>query len=303
MKAIFDTRLTTEYDDEVFHRYHFPNRYLETARECIGDWVVYRATRRGGGRIGYDAVARVQHIEEDVSLSNHSYAYVTDYLEFDDAVPLEREGRYFEQFLNSLERSRVGTHMWGRSIREISDEEFGAIVRDGFRGSLDPEMGFEPIDGRRIQSEPELVDWLSASRADQDRKISVVLTNRTFRDSRFRKMVVEAYRETCAVTGLRIINGGGKAEVEAAHIWPVAEGGKDIVQNGLALSATCHWLFDRHLISLNDDFGLLVAHNRVPEKFRRLFEPQIERIHLPSDERLWPSREFVRRHRDRFAGH
>jgi putative restriction endonuclease len=33
----------------------------------------------------------------------------------------------------------------------------------------------------------------------------------------------------------------------------VAEGGPDVVQNGIALSATAHWLFDRHLIALTDD--------------------------------------------------
>ena len=80
----------------------------------------------------------------------------------------------------------------------------------------------------------------------------------------------------------------GKAEVQAAHIWSVADGGPDIVQNGIALSATCHWLFDRHLISLGDEYGLLVSHNRVPSAFRSLFENQIDRIHLPSDKRLWP---------------
>ncbi len=66
--------------------------------------------------------------------------------------------------------------------------------------------------------------------------------------------VVSAYDERCAVSRLRIINGGGRAEVEAAHIWPFADGGPDVVRNGLALSATCHWLFDRHLISLSDDY-------------------------------------------------
>ena len=75
------------------------------------------------------------------------------------------------------------------------------------------------------------------------------------------------------------------------------------VQNGIAPSTTCHWLFDRHFISLSHDYGLLVSHNRVPNEFRNLFEKQVDRIHLPADERLWPRPEFVTRHRERFAGH
>jgi putative restriction endonuclease len=61
------------------------------------------------------------------------------------------------------------------------------------------------------------------------------------------------------MTGLKLINGGGRAEVEAAHIRPVERGGPDIVNNGLALSGTVHWMFDRGLISLSDDLEILVS--------------------------------------------
>src|SRR3546814_1909519 len=80
-----------------------------------------------------------------------------------------------------------------------------------------------------------------------------MLVNRKIRDANFRNHVLDAYENTCAVTGLRIVNGGGKAEAQAAHIWSVAGGGPDIVQNGVALSATAHWLFDRHLITFDDN--------------------------------------------------
>jgi putative restriction endonuclease len=109
--------------------------------------------------------------------------------------------------------------------------------------------------------------------------------------------VITAYTSTCAVTRLQIVNGGGRVEAQAAHIWSVEEGGPDVVQNGIALSATAHWLFDRHLISLTDDLGLLVSHNRVPTELQPLFANQLERIHLPADRRLWPHIPYVQRHR------
>src|SRR6188472_733655 len=99
-----------------------------------------------------------------------------------------------------------------------------------------------------------------------------------------------------------MVNGGGKAEAQAAHIWSVAAGGPDVVQNGLALSATVHWLFDRHLISLTDDYGLLVAHNRVPSELRVLFQNQLKRINLPKNDALWPRVRYVQRHRAAFVG-
>jgi putative restriction endonuclease len=68
-----------------------------------------------------------------------------------------------------------------------------------------------------------------------------------------------AYDERCAISGLKIINGGGRAEVDAAHIRPVQHNGPDVVHNGIALSGTAHWMFDRGLISLSDDLDILVS--------------------------------------------
>ena len=67
MKSIFDTRPGAGYDDDIIRRYHFPNQYLAEALQTVGDWIVYREPRRGGGRQGYVAVARVTHVEPDPS--------------------------------------------------------------------------------------------------------------------------------------------------------------------------------------------------------------------------------------------
>jgi putative restriction endonuclease len=58
---------------------------------------------------------------------------------------------------------------------------------------------------------------------------------------------------------LKLINGSGRAEAAAAHIRPVEASGPDIVSNGLALSGTAHWMFDRGLISLSDNLEILVS--------------------------------------------
>ncbi len=61
------------------------------------------------------------------------------------------------------------------------------------------------------------------------------------------------------MTGLKLINGRGRAEVAAAHIRPVEASGPDIVSNGIALSGTAHWMFDRGLISLADNLEILIS--------------------------------------------
>lgn len=280
-------------------RYHFPGNYLEVAKSLVGSWVVYREPRRDNGREAYIAVALLTRIEPDPDLDSHHYAYVSNFTRFDRIVPFKQDGRYAEAVLRDLpDITQVGRTLQGRSIRRLSDEDFAVIVRQGFGDVLDP------ANARRMnldQSDPETAALLAAPPEEQERRIEQILINRKIRDAAFRSQICEAYDDACAVTGLRIINGGGRAEVQAAHIIPVADGGPDIVQNGLALSATVHWLFDRHLISVSEDYRLLVAHNRVPSELQSLFRSQGEQIKLPKVKELWPRPSFLAHHRSRFA--
>jgi len=301
VKGIFDTKANSGYDDEIVRRYHFPPQYRTVAAQLIGDWIVYREPQRNGGRRAYIAVARVLRIEADSRRAGYSYAVVSDYLPFDRPVPFVNKGAYAEAALREIGNpSRVGAYLQGKSIRIISEADFAAIVRTGLGETLAPPNAIR-LELDRLELDEETVEYLAAPPVEQARRIEQILLNRKIRDANFRRHVCEAYDNRCAVTRLRIVNGGGKAEVQAAHIWSVASGGPDVVQNGLALSSTAHWLFDRHLISLTDDYGLLISHNKVPAELRGLFSKQLERIHLPDDPRLWPHRSYVARHREAFS--
>ncbi len=302
MKAVFDTKPNSGYDDEIVRRYHFPTQsnYMAAAQAAVGDWIVYRETQRNGGRRAYISAARVVSIEPDPLTRNHAYAIIGDYLPFDQPVPFAGDGvaGYWETPLRAVERaSRVGATLQGKAMRPLADHDFSAIVTAGLSETLSPEnairLGLAGVGDIGAEFDYDAVPGL-----DQVRRVEAMLVNRKIREANFRRQVCEAYDDRCAVTGLRIINGGGRSEVQAAHIWGVGEGGPDVVQNGLALSGTVHWLFDRHLISLTDDYRLLVSHNKVPAELRVLFERQMDRIHLPKDERLWPHPTYVERHRE-----
>ena len=83
------------------------------------------------------------------------------------------------------------------------------------------------------------------------------------RSDLFRAAVVGAYDSTCAVSGLGLRTTVGtdsiRYEVEAAHIIPVARGGRDRIQNGLALSRTIHWAFDQGMLWVDGDYRVSVA--------------------------------------------
>ena len=89
MKAVFDTKPNSRYDDEIVQRYHFPTQsnYLAAAEGAVGDWIVYREPQRNGGRRAYIAVARVLRLEADPLRPDHAYAVMGEYLPFDRPVP------------------------------------------------------------------------------------------------------------------------------------------------------------------------------------------------------------------------
>jgi putative restriction endonuclease len=300
MKGVFEISGVSRYNDVIEEHYHFPRVYLQTAERCLGDLILYRETGAAGGRKSYIAMARVVAIEPDPMSISHFYARVANYLPFDRPVPYrDADGRFAERLLREGDSAAAGRALRGRSVRIIDADDFTSIVNAGLAAVLAPENAI------RLELDPAHIDAQTAALLAEplsERRIEQMLVNRKIRDAAFRREVLDAYDNTCAATGLRIVNGGGKAEAQAAHIWSVADGGPDIVQNGVALSATAHWLFDRHLISLTGDYELLVSHNKVPAELRRLFPTNGQTIRLPRDAFLWPRTDYVARHRERFAG-
>lgn len=292
-KAVFTTKVDPTYDDLPEFRYHFPRTYLRPVEAAVNDWIVYYEPRRTsgdlssrGGRQAYFATARVTTVRPDPTMEGHYYAFVEDFLQFPSTVPFKEGDLYYEA---ALRRNDGGTSKgaFGRAVRQISDDEYGLILSAASSGLLTP-------------SKPETTMaavGLADEQAILERPVVERVTNRLFRDAAFSSAVRSAYENTCAMTGLQIINGGGRPEVQAAHIRPVANSGPDSVRNGLALCGTVHWMFDRGLLSLDDDRTILVAEGRVPDTVKRLVNPGY-RLRDPLRPELRPHPQFLRFHRE-----
>lgn len=293
-KAVFTTKVTPSYDDIPEVRYHFPKTYLNFARQAVGDWVVYYEPRREGaadsgrgGRQAYFAIARLVKIEPDHKQPDHFYGYVKDYLPFTTPVPFRLEGDYFESRLQKEDGS-TNRGAFGRAVRLLAELEYLAIVAAGFREANDLEPGLLRAAGPL--AEPESI---VRRRVEQ-------IVSRPYRDDVFAQQIRAAYDATCAMTGLRLINGGGRAETEAAHIRPVGDGhdGPDSVRNGIALSRTLHWMFDRGILSVGDDYNVLLARSHVPEAVQRMLRPDLRLAVVPNDPSARPHPQFLRYHRE-----
>lgn len=251
--GVFIHRADSIYDDSPAERYQFPRQYLGRVQACLGDWIVYYEPVKVVGTRGYFAVAKVQEIIPDPGAEGMYLAIIESgtFLPFINPVPFSGpEGVIETGVLNPLGQ------LSGRAqsaVRNLSNADFVRIVEKGLED-------VEPVLPRVDESGASGFDEAPTPFLPEQERIRVsTLTSRLVRDRVFRKVVLQAYDERCAITGLRLINGGGRAEVEAAHIRPVEKGGPDIVGNGIALSGTAHWMFDRGLISLADDLEILVS--------------------------------------------
>ena len=252
--GIFIHRTDSIYDDVPSERYQFPKQYLSRARQCEGDWIVYLEPSKVRNTKGYFAVAKVQEIITDPRRHDMYLAVIEPgtYLDFGDPVPFRDNQSVVEKGLLNDQGNISGRAQ--AAVRVLSPTDFSNIVERG----LGADDGILP----RIDQHTGAGGFAEAPQpfehnSPRDRVIQ--LTNRAVRDRNFRKTVLTAYGERCAITGLRLINGGGRAEVEAAHIKPVEHDGPDIVSNGIALSGTAHWMFDRGLVGLDDDLTVVIS--------------------------------------------
>lgn len=302
VKAVFQTKISPAYDDVPEQFYHFPRTYLNQVKEAVGDWIVYYEPRRStgdnlsrGGRLAYFAVAQVVGLRPDPNKDDHYYADIANYLDFDKVVPFRNGDDYFESALRGPD-DRPNQGQARRAVRNMPDHEFEAIVQAGFSAELISAAN------RPSETPIEYNYGFSEPSADFERPVIETTINRPFRDAAFARQIQTAYGQRCAMTGLRIINGGGRAEAQAAHIRPVADAGPDSVRNGLALSATFHWMFDRGLVAIDDDFRILTAKKHLPEQAERMLNPSGYLI-VPKDNRFQPHAQFLRWHREqKFKG-
>jgi putative restriction endonuclease len=293
--AIFTTQQNPSYDDVIEYRYHFPKTYLRQAEQTVGDWIVYYESRRESGvtspatgRKAYFATARVDRIESDPKRAEHYYAYVSKFLEFTNPVPFREGQTYYETGLRKQDGS-TNKGRFGRALRLLPAADFQVICQLGFANA------------QQIAEEESPFDRLAEDPIPYGPPRRKLLLERPFRDAAFSRLIQDAYDNTCAMTGLKLINGGGRCEIEAAHIKPVKDEGPDSPRNGIALSRTVHWMFDRHFLSISDGGEILVAKKYVPDAIRRMLNPT-GKVRLPLSLSHRPHPVFLRYHRGLFRG-
>lgn len=290
-KAIFHYNPNSRYDDDPAARYHFPAQYLDRVMAAIGDMIIYYGPLPGKSGRYYTGLATVIGVRPDPATAKHFFADVRDYIGFDRPIEYRENGGFERRLV--LPGGRTSGGLAINAVRPISDEEFASII----------DVALAAADDWPDRDSPSLAESGFSEEAQIfiSRPLIQEISNRAFRDRKFKQHVRRAYDRTCAFTGLRLINGLGRPEVNAAHIIPVEENGSDSVRNGLALSATVHWMFDRGFLSLSDDHNILVSRHLNSDVSHLLLKDRQAKV--PAESWLQPHPECLQWHRqNRFKG-
>ena len=295
VKLVLLHKADSIYEDEPDVVYDFPRAYLRAIEEAVGDWIIYYEPVKAGAR-GYFAVAMIERVIPKPGADGRFLAMIQpgSFLPFDREVPRLLDGKPMETALTEPDGAPKKGGLVQLAVRRLPESDFARIVNLGLPQEL------ERIEANRYGPAPA---EFSEGAEIFERPVLERLTRRPYREVAFRRIVREAYGFRCAMSGLMLRNGGGRPEVQAAHIRPVENSGSDSVRNGLALSGTLHWMFDRGLISVADDCEtILVSHNKVPrDVVGRLLAPGGKLVR-PRNPRDAPHPENLRWHRENIFG-
>lgn len=143
----------------------------------------------------------------------------------------------------------------------------------------------------------------------ENKKVVKVMQETKLRNRAFKQIIREVYDFKCAVCGLKIHSPNALLwEVEAAHIVPRSENGKDDILNGLALCRLHHWAFDVGWFTLEDNFRILISRkiNDLSTSFGKIgnydFIRQLSKenstISLPKEYDMRPHPDAIKWHRE-----
>jgi predicted restriction endonuclease len=151
----------------------------------------------------------------------------------------------------------------------------------------------------RLESLEEWVPFAAEDRA-------VYRISRQKRDVAFRSIVLSNYNYTCAVTGQRF-KSPEHVEADGAHIIGKDVRGTDDPRNGVALSRSAHWAFDRGIFTISDQYEVVVNPKILAASVDRFPAIAMDRkkILLPKDGCYWPHPDALAWHKqeifDRFS--
>lgn len=118
------------------------------------------------------------------------------------------------------------------------------------------------------------------------------------RDAAFRETVRLAYEQRCSFCDFAVFLQGKPVSIDAAHLKMHAKKGPSVIENGIALCALHHRLFDHGAIGLstrNDERKILVSQrvNVLNDSSRHLVDLSLKPMRMPQTGYSPPAEEYI----------
>lgn len=147
----------------------------------------------------------------------------------------------------------------------------------------------------------EIEDYILHDAADPTKTLVLREEEEVYvRQGYFKKYIPQIYKDTCCVSGMKLVSTHGYAMIDACHIVPFGVSQNDRITNGLALCPNAHRAFDRGLLSIGSDYTVLVSpyiHEAEDHPYS-LGNLKGKKIILPEREDYLPSQSNLQWHRE-----
>ncbi|MBX0292601.1 HNH endonuclease [Hymenobacter sp. HSC-4F20] len=201
----------------------------------------------------------------------------------------------------TVEYATLDAELWVLLQEPVAREELRqALLRRYFpqtRFRYQPRAGTEVVQQLRRQMLEEPAATYAPPAAATDELDAAV------RSGLFKRVVLETYDHTCAISGLKLVSTNTAALnplLDACHIVPWALTHDDTIGNGLALCPNLHRAFDRHLFWIDEQYTVRCSTGFAEAAGSaygiRQFEGQ--RLQLPTERAWWPRPENLRAKRE-----
>lgn len=121
---------------------------------------------------------------------------------------------------------------------------------------------------------------------------------RKARSIAFSDEIKKLYNYKCAICMVERFNRKGNPEVEAAHIYPKEKNGPDKVINGISLCRLHHWAFDNGLLSIDNDYNVIIPDEiKYDKNYKDIYKFENKKILLPHKNQFKPHRIYLEAHR------
>ena len=234
----------------------------------------------------------------------------------DQSNPITRnEGglRHYCKFVQNLPSEFDLTELSEQTLLAMLPDQFDPLIQaaDAIDDITDirAEFGNHIVQPNLANPETTTLDLISIANMLQrvsqrnyaPRKVAV-------RNDNFRAAVIGSYENRCGISGIGLVHEpeqkSPQYEVQAAHIIPVSAGGRDTIDNGLALNRSIHWAFDLGMLWITDEDNLRVrvsneVQNDRRNEWLRSFDGQ--QLRIPSDRRLQPNIDAINWHAQNVA--